>query len=315
MGEVSRERRRKLVDQTHSDLSLRRQCELLGVNRSTLYYEQKIPDIEDVDLLNAIRDIWMRRPFYGYRRITKELRAQGKKVNRKRVLRLMNVGGIRALYPGPNTSKQNKAHAVYPYLLRDLSITRSNQAWMVDITYLRMPKGFMYLVALIDVHSRYVVGWSLSNTLDTTCCIDALESGLFCGKPEIINSDQGCQFTSEQWVQSLLDKQIKISMTGKGRCLDNIYIERFWRSFKQEEFYLNEYNSVKTLRKAIDTYIEFYNHKRWHQSLDYKTPAEVYFAKAVKEEPVDMCTSPSGQPAPFGTHGQVMDNAVALPTT
>ena len=265
-------------------------------------------------MLNAIRDIWIRRPFYGYRRITKELIAQGKKVNRKRVLRLMNLGGIRALYPGPNTSRRNKAHAVHPYLLRDLSITHVNQAWMVDITYLRIPNGFMYLVALLDVHSRYVVGWSLSNTLDTASCIAALESSLFCGKPEIINSDQGCQFTSEQWVQSLLDKDIKISMTGKGRCLDNIYIERFWRSFKQEEFYLNEYKSVKSLRKAINTYIEFYNHKRWHQSLDYKTPAEVY-TKAVKEEPVDMCTVPFGPASTLRGAWTSMDNAVALPTT
>ncbi len=272
-------------------------------------------DVEDVDLLNAIRDVWVRYPFYGYRRITKELRASGTQVNRKRVQRLMRLGGIRALYPGPNTSKRNKAHAVYPYLLRNMAIIRANQAWMVDITYLRMPKGFMYLVALIDVHSRYVVGWSLSNTLDTSCCIDALKSGLLCARPEIINSDQGCQFTSEQWVTCLSDESIKISMTGKGRCLDNIYIERFWRSFKQEEFYLNEYENVKALRKAINEYIEFYNQKRWHQSLDYKTPAEVYFDKAGKEEPMDMCTSPSGQSAPFGTHGQVMDNANALTTT
>ncbi len=271
--------------------------------------------MEDVDVLNAIRDVWMRYPFYGYRRITKELKANGIPVNRKRVQRLMGLGGIRAIYPGPNTSKRNKRHAVHPYLLRDKAITRANQAWMIDITYLRMPKGFMYLVALIDVHSRYVVGWSLSNTLETTCCMDALKAGLGIAKPEIINSDQGCQFTSEEWIDYLREAHIKISMTGKGRCLDNIYIERFWRSFKQEEFYLNEYKSVKELRKAINAYIEFYNHKRWHQSLDYKTPAEMYVSAAGKEVPMDMCTSPSGQPAPFGAYGQVMDNAAALPTT
>jgi putative transposase len=233
-------------------------------------------------LLNSIRDIWERYPFYGYRRITVELRRNGVKVNRKRVHRLMQLGGIQALYPGPNTSKRNKLHAVHAYLLRDMSITHANQAWMVDITYLRMPNGFMYLVALIDVHSRYVVGWSLSNTLETEFCIDALKSGLECEKPEIINSDQGCQFTSDDWINFLEEWNIKISMTGKGRCRDNIYIERFWRSFKREEFYLNEYGSVKELRKAIGAYIEFYNQRRWHQSLDYKTPAEVYFEQERK---------------------------------
>jgi putative transposase len=256
----------------------------------------------------------LRYPFYGYRRITKELLANDMRVNRKRVQRLMVMGGIQALFPGPNISKRNKQHAVYPYLLRDMAIVRPNQVWMVDISYLRMPKGFMYLVAIIDVCSRYIVGWSLSNTLETTSCIEALNSALTVAQPEIINSDQGCQFTSEDWINRLKDEDIKISMTGKGRCLDNVYIERFWRSFKQEEFYLNEYASIKGLRIAIDAYIKFYNHKRWHQSLDYKTPAEVYVSSAGKKEPVVMCTSPSGQPAPFGACGQAMDNASALPS-
>jgi putative transposase len=198
-------------------------------------------------------------------------------VNRKRVQRLMAWGGIQAIYPGPNTSRRNKRHAIHPYLLRDLSITRPNQAWMVDITYLRMAGGFMYLVALIDVYSRYIVGWTLSNTMDTAFCIDALKLGLAEACPEIINSDQGCQFTSSDWIDFLREWKIKISMTGKGRCLDNVYIERFWRSFKREEFYLNEYGSVKELSKAIEAYIEFYNRRRWHQSLGYKTPAAVYF--------------------------------------
>lgn len=236
------------------------------------------------------------------------------RVNRKRVQGLMVLGGIQALFPGPNTSKRNKQHAVYPYLLRGMAITRPNQVWMVAITYLGMPKGFEYLVAIIDVYSRYVVGWSLSNTLETTSCTEALNSALTAAKPEIINSDQGCQFTSEDWRKRLKNEDIKISMTGKGRCLDNVYIERFWRSFKQEEFYLNEYASIKAQRMAIDAYIEFYNHKRWHQSLGYKTPAEMYVSSAGKRKPVDMCTSPSGQPAPFGTYGQAMDNASALPT-
>jgi putative transposase len=248
-----------------------------------LYYKEKPLDIDDIDLLNLIRDTWERYPFYGYRRITKELRAtKGIKVNRKRVQRLMAWGGVQAIHPGPNTSKRNKAHAVYKYLLRDLSIIRPNQAWMVDITYLRMPNGFMYLVAIIDVYSRYIVGWSLSNTLETDFCIDALKSALGHATPEIINSDQGCQFTSDDWIHFLGEWNIEISMTGKGRCLDNVYIERFWRSFKREEFYLNEYESVKDLRKAISAYIDFYNQKRWHQSLGYKTPASVYFEQERK---------------------------------
>ena len=199
-------------------------------------------------------------------------------------------------------------------MLRNLSIIRANQVLMVDITYLRMPMGFMYLVALIDVYSRYVVSWSLSNTLETVFCIDALRSAIYVAKPEIVNSDQGCQFTSDDWVNFLKEQEIKISMTGKGRCLDNIYIERFWRSLKREEFYLNEYACVKELRKAISAYIEFYNHKGWNQSLGYKTPASVYFSGG-EEKPVDMWTSPADQPAPFGTCDQVVDNKKALPTT
>jgi putative transposase len=266
-----------------SGISIRRGCELLGLNRSTLYYEEKPVDIDDIDLLNTIRDIWERRPFFGYRKITKELRENYRlKVNRKRVQRLMALGGIKAIHPGPNTSKRNKQHAIHPYLLKDTPITRPNQAWMVDITYLRMPSGFMYLVAIIDVYSRYIVGWSLSNTLDTEFCLEALKSALRFETPEIINSDQGCQFTSEDWIEFLREWGIRISMTGKGRCADNIFIERFWRSLKGEEVYLNEYGSVKELKEAIDAYIEFYNEERWHQALGYKRPAEVYFAEERK---------------------------------
>lgn len=283
MGQIPGEQRRQLVDVAPNELSIRRCCELLGVNRSTLYYKEKPADIDDIELLNIIRDVWERYPFFGYRRITKELRNNHQiKVNRKRVQRLMVWGGVQAIHPGPNTSKRNKLHAVHKYLLRDIEITRPNQAWMVDITYLRMPSGFMYLVALIDVYSRYVVGWALSNTLETDFCIDALKSGMEFGMPEIVNSDQGCQFTSDDWIDFLREWGIKISMTGKGRCTDNIYIERFWRSFKREEFYLNEYESVKELKKAIGAYIEFYNKRRWHQSLGYKTPAAVYFEQERK---------------------------------
>lgn len=283
MGQASVEQRRGLIEFLPEGLSIRRGCELLEINRSTLYYEGKPIDIDDIDLLNMIRDVWERHPYYGYRRITKELGETHKlNVNRKRVYRVMVWGGIQALFPGPNTSRRNKLHAVHSYLLRDMTIMRPNQAWMVDITYLRMLNGFMYLVALIDVYSRYVVGWALSNTLETVSCIDALKMGLALGEPEIINSDQGSQFTSDDWIDFLREQDIKISMTGKGRCKDNIYIERFWRSFKQEEFYLNEYANVKELKKSINAYIEFYNQRRWHQSLDYKRPADVYFEQERK---------------------------------
>jgi putative transposase len=274
--QVPKEQRRTFIPVSPEKLSIRRCCDLLGLNRSTLYYQKQATDGDNIDVLNAIREVWERYPFYGYRRITTELRANGIRVNRKRVQRLMAWGGIQALYPGPNTSRRNKRHAVHPYLLKGLSITRPNQVWMVDITYLRLPNGFMYLVALIDVYSRYIVSWSLSNSLDTDFCIEALKSGLSEAQPEIINSDQGCQFTSENWIHFLHEWHIKVSMTGPGRCLDNVYIERFWRSFKREEFYLNEYGSVKELKKAISAYIRFYNQKRWHQALDYKTPASVY---------------------------------------
>ena len=261
----------------HENLSLRRQCELLDVNRSSLYYKPKAEDVYDLSLLNEIRDIWVRYPFYGYRRITWVLNQKGFKVNHKRVQRLMQLGGIHAIYPGPNTSRRNQKHAVHPYLLKGIEITKPNQAWMVDITYLRMNKGFVYLVALIDVYSRYIVDWRISTTLETSFCTEALESALCKGKPDIINTDQGCQFTSEEWISSLKSKEIQISMTGKGRCLDNVYIERFWRSLKREKFYLFEYSSIKDLKKDIAEYMDFYNNERPHQSLNRAIPATLYF--------------------------------------
>lgn len=264
-----------------SELSVRKQCELLCINRSSLYYTTQSRPIDEVMLMNLLRDAWLKRPFYGYRRITVTLQRQGVKVNRKRVQRLMQVMGIQALSQGVKTSKGNKKHKKHPYLLSNLQIKGCNHAWMVDITYLRLGKGFMYLTALIDVHSRYVVGWSLGNTLDTEVCLVALNHALKISPtlPEIINSDQGAQFTSEFWIKALLDKGIKVSMTGKGRCLDNIYIERFWKSLKYEEIYLNDYDTVTELEVAVKKYIEFYNDERPHQSLDYRIPSEVYFKK------------------------------------
>jgi putative transposase len=297
-----------------SKLSVRKQCELLTLNRSTLYYEAVPAKQDDVELMNAIRDIWEKRPFYGYRRITPWLLAMGYQVGYKRVKRLMKAAGIEAIYPGPNTSRRHHQAVVLPYLLKDWTPIAPNGAWMVDITYLRLTQGFVYLVALIDVHSRYVVGWELSNTMNTTFCLEAFNMAKKLGTPVIMNTDQGSQFTSEAWLNSLAEQGILVSMTGKGRCLDNVYIERFWRSVKQEEFYLNEYTSVKALRRAIGTYIEFYNNQRFHQSLDYQTPASVYFRRKGDKEPVDMWTSPADQSAPVGACGQAMDSASATHT-
>jgi len=280
LEQTSSEVKQKFINSDHKSLSLRRQCELLHLNRSSLYYRPREEDPHALNLLNEIRDIWMRYPFYGYRRITWVLRQQGIKVNRKRVQRLMKLGGIQAIYPGPNTSRKNKKHAVHPYLLKGMEITAPNQAWMVDITYLRLDKGFVYLVALIDVYSRYILDWRLSTTLETGFCIEALESALLKGKPVIINTDQGCQFTSEEWVTFLKEKEIQISMTGKGRCLDNVYIERFWRNLKREKFYLFEYGSIKELKKDIAEYMDFYNNERPHQSLKHRIPKTLYFNEA-----------------------------------
>ena len=280
LGQIPRQIRQQWIDASNEDLSLRRQCDLLAINRSTIYYKAQGASIDDTSLLNEIRDIWERYPFFGYRRITIELQSKGYDVNHKRIQRLRKMGGIHAIYPSPNTSRRNKLHAVYPYLLKDLPIIKANQAWMVDITYLRLDTGFVYLVAFIDVYSRYVVSWQISTTLETTFCVEALKTGLIKSKPQIINSDQGCQFTSEEWIDFLKENTINISMTGKGRCLDNVYIERFWRSVKREEFYLNAYATINDLKKAIGDYIEFYNHRRWHQSLGYKTPA-VYYNKTI----------------------------------
>jgi putative transposase len=314
LGQIPRENRQELIDPACETLSLRCQCELLQVNRSALYYTSKPAMVSDLDLINEILDIWGRCSFYGYRRMTKELQSLGYIVNRKRVSRLMRENGIQVIYPGPNTSRRNKLHKVYKYLLGGMIINRANQAWMIDITYLRLKEGFVYLAALIDVHSRYVVAWKISNTMEASFCVETLQLGLLHAKPAIVNSDQGSQFTSDDWVNYVNEQGIKISMTGKGRCLDNVYIERFWRSVKQEEFYLNEYASIMELRKAIGAYVEFYNHKRWHQALGYKTPAMVYFS-VNEESPMGMWTSPADQPSPFGPHGQVGGNALALSMT
>jgi len=233
----------------------------------------------DIQIMRLIDEIYTRCPFYGSRRITAQLnRDQDAAFNRKRIQRLMQVMGIRGVAPGPDTSRPHPAHKVYPYLLRGLAIEAVNQVWSTDITYIPMTKGFMYLVAVIDWHSRYVLSWELSNTLDTAFCLVALEKALGLGTPGIFNTDQGAQFTSLAFTQALLDKGIKISMDGRGRALDNIFVERLWRTVKYENIYMNDYLSVPELRSGLKRYFEFYNQERLHQSLDYQTPAEVHFS-------------------------------------
>ena len=231
--------------------------------------------------MKEIDRIYTAWPFYGSRKITAYLNLKhGFDLNRKRIQRLMQIMGIRGLAPGPDTSKPHPEHKVYPYLLRNLSIDRVNQVWSTDVTYIPMPRGYMYLVAVIDWHSRYVLSWALSSVQDTTFCLDALEQALSMGKPDIFNTDQGSQFTSQVFTQKLLENEIKISMDGRGRALDNIFVERLWRSVKYENIYLNDYQSVRELQAGLKLYFEFYNRDRLHQSLDYRTPYQVHHALA-----------------------------------
>lgn len=270
---------RALVDREHPDLSIRRQCELLGVNRAGLYYEPKGESEENLLLLRLLDEQYTRTPFYGSRKMTKWLATAGHTVNRKRVSRLMEVLGIQAVYPKPKLSQPGEGHRIYPYLLRATTVERVNQVWSTDITYIRMAQGFLYLVAVMDWFSRYVLSWSLSVTMEVEFCVEALQRALRRGRPEIFNSDQGSQFTSEKFTEELAERQIAISMDGRGRCMDNIFVERLWRSLKYEEVYLKDYASVAEARAGIARYFQFYNHERLHQSLDYRTPAAIYGAR------------------------------------
>lgn len=264
-----------MVDRTHSNLSIREQCELLGMPRSAVYYKERVNG-EDALFANLISEIWLEQPYYGYRKITQELQRRDYDINHKRVLRLMQEAKIQAMYPRPNTSMRNERHKVYPYLLDGLVISRVNQVWATDITYIKTAAGWMYLGALIDMYSRYIVDWRLSNTLEVAFCLDMLEHAFAIGKPDILNTDQGTQYTSESWVKMVGDNGVKISMDGKGRWADNIIIERFWRSLKHERVLLDVFDTVVDLKQSIRGYIYVYNNKRLHQNLDYKTPAEIY---------------------------------------
>lgn len=262
------------------DVAIARQCELTGVARAT-YYGRQTPcegAEEDLLLCRLIDEEYTRRPFYGSRRMVVYLVRQGHLVNRKRVQRLMRLMGLAGMAPGPATSVKHPGHQVYPYLLRGIEVTRPNQVWSTDITYIRLARGFAYLVAIIDWYSRRVLAWRISNSMDTSFCIDCLEDALSLhGKPEVFNSDQGSQFTSVAFTSVLKREGIAISMDGRGRALDNIFVERLWRSVKYEEVYLRAYDSVSEARASIGRYFEFYNQRRPHSSLDGITPDQAYF--------------------------------------
>ena len=304
---MSRARRWEMVDREHPSLSLVRQCALLGVSRSSVYYRPRAASAEDLSLMGEIDRQYLETPFCGSRRMKAWLERRGSRqgaldklpesateaatlgtepVSRKWVQRLMRAMGLRAIYRRPSTSRRSPEHPVYPYLLRNVRITRPNQVWAADITYLPMARGFLYLVAVMDWHSRYVVSWRLSNTLETGFCAEALEEALCKGQPEVFNTDQGSQFTSLEFTQVLQDRGVKISMDGKGRYQDNIFVERLWRTVKYEEVYLKAYASVLEAQRGLEDYFRFYNGLRPHQALGYRTPAEVFYGEqeAVAEE-------------------------------
>lgn len=265
-----------MIEPTHPEISIRRQCELLELNRSSYYYQPARETELNLELMRLIDEQYMKTPYYGYPKMTAHLRREGYQVNPKRIGRLMHKMDLMAVYPKPRTTIGGSEHK-YPYLLRGLAITHPNQVWSTDITYIPMQKGFMYLVAVIDWFSRYVLSWKLSNTLDGSFCLDALHDALLLGKPEIFNTDQGVQFTAHAFTRTLDDAGIRISMDGRGRAFDNIFIERLWRSVKYEDIYINDYTTVPALTVGLDAYFTFYDTERPHQSLDYRTPAEVHF--------------------------------------
>jgi putative transposase len=255
---------------------VRRQCDLLGLNRSTCYYEPAGETTENLALMRRIDEQYLRTPFYGSRRLTVWLRRQGEEVNRKRVQRLMRTMGLEAIYPKPRTTIAAAGHKIYPYLLRDIAVSRPDQVWSADITYVPLKSGFLYLMAILDWYSRYVLAWRLSNTLDGDFCLEALEEALARRQPEIFNTDQGVQFTSREFTGRLQSAAVAISMDGKGRALDNVFVERLWRSLKYEEVYLKDYATGAECHAGLKAYLRFYCDERPHQALNNWTPAEVY---------------------------------------
>lgn len=272
------EDRRKMIEKDHPIFSIAEQCRILNIHRSGLYYQPLGESEENLILMRLIDEQYLSAPFYGFRKMATYLREEcGLNVNRKRVRRLMRLMGLSAIYSKPFLTDPDKKHKKYPYLLKGLKIERANQVWVADITYVPMKRGFLYLIAIMDLHSRYVLNWSLSNSMDAGWCANVLKETISMhGKPEIFNTDQGSQFTSETFTKVLQDENIQISMDGKGRACDNIFIERLWRSVKYENIYLHAYQDGVELYDGLKEYFEFYNHKRYHQSLYYKTPSDIY---------------------------------------
>jgi putative transposase len=293
---MSRAARRALIERENPALPISQQCRLLAVPRAAVYRQRAEVSAEDLAIMALIDRQYLARPYYGSRRMAAWLATQGHIVNRKRVQRLMRLLGLVAIYQRPNTSKPAAAHQIYPYLLGGLAIERANQVWCSDVTYIPMAKGFLYLVVIMDWASRAVLTWRLSNTLGADFCVEALEEALSrYGRPEIFNTDQGSQFTSDDFTGTLRQHEITISMDGKGRCMDNIFVERLWRSLKYEEIYLNAYATVAEAKTGIGAWLTFYNEERQHQSLGYRTPRQIY------EEGLWICgrsASPSGSASP-----------------
>ena len=270
--------RKSLIEQNHPSISINRQCELLQVSKGALYYRPRPIDPYTLILMDLIDKQHTQIPFYGSRRLTAFLNSSGHLVNRKRVQRLMRLMRIEALYPKPKITRRNENHKIYPYLLKGVAIMKPDQVWSTDITYIRIGNGFMYLSAVIDWFSRYVLSWRLSNTLENTFCIEALEEALIVSTPEIFNTDQGSQFTSLKFLKILQARNIKISMDSRGRALDNVFVERLWRTIKYEEVYLKDYRTVKEAQESLKAFIKFYNQERLHQALGYRVPLSVYRA-------------------------------------
>jgi len=270
------------VKRNNRRISVYSQCNLIGLARSSYYYRTKRPGKDDQAIMRLIDEQYTKTPFYGVRRITTALRRLGCLVNHKRIARLMRIMGLEAIYPKPRLSKAREEHRKYLYLLRGLSIMRPNQVWSTDITYIRLRSGFVYLAAIMDWFSRYVVSWVLSNTLDTFFCLDMLDNALKVNRPEIFNSDQGSQFTSSDFTGKLEDNGIRVSMDGRGRVYDNIFVERLWRTVKYEEVYLKDYSDMHEAKIYLGLYFDFYNNERPHQSLKNRTPGEVYYGLGEK---------------------------------
>ncbi len=307
---MSRKQRREMVERNHPELSLVKQCILLDISRSSLYYQAKGPSSEDLVLMKLLDQQYLATPFYGSRRMMAWLRRQGRSVGRKRVRRLMRTMGLKAIYRRPRTSHPALGHRVYPYLLADMDINRPNLVWAADITYIPMAKGFLYLVVILDWHSRYVLSWKLSNTLDAEFCVEALKAALKEARPDVFNTDQGSQFTSQGFTGILEEHGIRISMDGKGSYRDNIFVERLWRTVKYEEVYLKAYENGGDARAGLGAYFSFYNNQRPHQALGYRTPAEVFFGK--EANPGQETTNGLGSSETSGAAGSSLNLAQIL---